>query len=77
MPITYDQFKAIDMRVGTIVAAEFFPKARKPAFKLKIDFGGEIGPFISQVLTLGFPDAEGKMVLMQPSKTIPNGGKLF
>lgn len=110
-PIAFDQFLAVDIRIGTIVAAEPFPEARKPAFKLTIDFGPtigvkrssaqitehytleelpgrqvaavvnfpprQIGPMISEVLTLGFPDAEGKVVLVQPSVPVPNGGRLF
>ncbi len=111
MTISYDQFAAIDIRVGTIVSAEPFPEARKPAFKLLIDFGAEIGrrkssaqitahytpetlvgrqvaavvnfpprqigPFMSEVLTLGFPDAEGEVVLISPTENVPNGGRLF
>ena len=109
--ISFDQFLAVDIRVGTIVAVEPFPEARKPALKLVIDFGAgigtkkssaqitqnyeasalvgrqvaavvnfpprQIGPVVSEVLTLGFPDADGKVVLMQPSKPVPNGGRLF
>ncbi len=109
--ITYDDFENVDIRVGTIVGVEPFPEARKPAFKLKIDFGGalgikkssaqitkhytvetllgrqvaavvnfpprQIGPFMSEVLTLGFPDADGGVVLIGPSQPVPNGGKLF
>jgi tRNA-binding protein len=101
----------VDVRVGTVVAAEPFPQARKPAFKLQIDFGPEIGvkkssaqitvhytpetlvgrqvaavvnfpprqigPFMSEVLTLGFPDANGAVVLIGPTLPVPNGGKLF
>jgi tRNA-binding protein len=109
--IGFDQFLAVDIRVGTIVEALPFPEARKPAYKLLIDFGPsigrkrssaqitehytleqlpgmqvaavvnfpprQIGPVMSEVLTLGFPDAEGKVVLVQPSKNVPNGGRLF
>ena len=111
MTISYDQFAAVDIRVGTIVSAEPFPEARKPAFKLRIDFGPEIGikkssaqitvhftpetlvgrqvaavvnfaprqigPFMSEVLTLGFPDANGEVVLIGPTTEVPNGGRLF
>jgi len=109
--IAFDQFLAVDIRVGTIVAAHPFPEARKPAYKLEIDFGPaigvkrssaqitehytleelpgrqvaavvnfpprQIGPMRSEVLTLGFPDADGKVVLVQPSHLVANGGRLF
>ena len=109
--ISVDQFAAVDIRVGQIVAAEAFPEARKPAFKLTIDFGPQvgtkqssaqitdhytleelpgrlvaavvnlpprqIGPFKSEVLTLGFPDADRKVVLVAPDKEVPIGGRLF
>ena len=109
--ITFDDWLKVDIRVGTIVAAEAFPEARKPAYKLTIDFGGaigrkrssaqitehytleelvgrqvaavvnfpprQIGPVKSEVLTLGFPDADGKVVLIGPSERVPNGGRLF
>ena len=109
--IAFDQFLAVDIRVGTIVAAEPFPQARKPAFKLTIDFGSavglkrssaqitvhyepvslvgrqvaavvnfaprQIGPFMSDVLILGFPDAEGAIVLVTPERPVPNGSRLF
>lgn len=109
--ISFDDFMKVDIRVGTIVSAEPFPQARKPAFKLLIDFGREIGvkkssaqitanyatdsltgrqvaavlnfpprqigPFMSEVLTLGFPDADGEVVLVAPTKAVPNGGRLF
>ncbi|PKP94044.1 MAG: tRNA-binding protein [Alphaproteobacteria bacterium HGW-Alphaproteobacteria-16] len=109
--IGFDQFLAVDIRVGTILSAEPFPEARKPAFKLTIDFGPvigvkkssvqitehytlddlpgrqvaavvnfpprQIGPMMSEVLTLGFPDAQGHVVLIAPSEPVPNGGRLF
>jgi tRNA-binding protein len=108
---TMEEFEALDIRVGTIVAAEPFPEARKPAIKLRIDFGAEIGvkrssaqitkyytpeevvgrqvlavvnfpprqigKFMSEVLTLGVPDAEGAVVMIRPDQAVPNGGKLF
>ena len=111
MTITFDDFQKVDIRVGTIVGVEAFPEARKPAFKLRIDFGPEIGvkktsaqvtkyytpetlmgrqvaavvnfpprqigPFMSEVLTLGFPDKDGAVVLIGPSLAVPDGGKLF
>lgn len=109
--IGFDQFLAVDIRVGQITRAEPFPEARKPAFKLWIDFGPilgvrtssaqitehyscaaligrriaavvnfaprQIGPFMSQVLTLGFPDAAGAVVLVAPDTDVPLGGRLF
>lgn len=111
MTISYDDFARVDIRVGTIIEAEPFPQARKPAFKLKVDFGAEIGikrssaqltvhyrpdtlvgrqvaavvnfpprqigPFMSEALVLGFPDAAGAVVLIGPERAVPNGGRLF
>lgn len=109
---TFDDFQKLDIRVGVIVQAEEFPQARKPAYKLTIDFGPEIGikrssaqitryyniadligkkvlgvvnfpprqigPFISEVLTLGVPDQEGNVILINPERPSEAivGGKL-
>ena len=109
--IGFDDFLKVDIRVGTIVAAEPLEGARKPALKLQIDFGPaiglrkssaqitrhyqpqelvgrqvaavlnfpprQIGKFMSEVLTLGFPDSQGEVVLIQPERGVPNGGRLF
>lgn len=109
--ISYDDFRKVDVRVGTIVAAEPYPEARRPAYKLTVDFGAEIGQkrssaqitkhytldelvgrqvaavvnfpkkqigkFMSEVLVLGFPDADGEVVLISPTLPVPNGGRLY
>ncbi len=110
-PLGFHEFERVDIRAGTIVEAEPFPEARKPAIKLRIDFGAtigikrssaqitkhytpeeligrqvmavvnfpprQIGPVMSEVLTLGFPDEEGQVVLAAIDIKVPNGGKLF
>lgn len=109
--IAFDDFMAVDIRVGTIVDAQPFPEARKPAIKLWVDFGAElgqrkssaqitahyapetligrqvmavvnfpprqIGKFMSEVLVLGVPDAEGAIVLLGPDQLVPNGARMF
>lgn len=109
--ITYADFEKVDIRIGTIRAAQPLDGARKPAIRLEVDFGPEIGvkkssaqltvhytpqelvgrqvaavvnfpprqigKFMSEVLTLGFPDGDGAVVLVVPDKAVPNGGKLF
>lgn len=108
--ITFADFEKVDIRLGTIAKAEAFPEARKPAFKLWIDFGPlgvkkssaqitelyeldalpgrrvaavvnfaprQIGPFMSEVLTLGFPDEDGRVALITIDRTAPDGVKLF
>ena len=109
--ISFDDFLKVDVRKGTVVKAEPFPEARKPAIKLWVDFGKEIGvkkssaqipkhytatsgigmgvmagvnfpprqigKFMSEILVLGVPDADGEVVLITPDKSVPNGGRLF
>lgn len=109
--ITFADFEKVDIRVGRIISAEDFPEARKPAYKLHIDFGPElgtkrssaqitklytkeelegtlvlavvnfpprqIGPFMSEVLTLGVPDENGDVVLIKPTSAVPPGSRMF
>ena len=109
--IVFADFQRVDIRVGRIIAADRFPEARKPAYRLQIDFGAEIGvrkssaqlthhyttdelvgrlvlavvnfpprqigPFMSEVLTLGVPDESGHVVLAVPDRAVPPGGRLF
>ncbi|MBM86202.1 MAG: tRNA-binding protein [Rhodospirillaceae bacterium] len=111
MTINFDDFLKIDVRVGTILEAQPFPEARRPAYKLWVDFGIElgvkktsaqitkyyqidtlpgrqvaavvnfpikqIGKFMSEILVLGFPDADGEVVLICIDQPVPNGGRLF
>lgn len=109
--ITFDDFLKVDIRVGRIVRAEPYPEARKPAIKLWVDFGDElgekkssaqitkyytpeeligrevmavvnfpprqIGKFMSEILVLGVPDADGEVVLLRPDQDVPIGARLF
>ena len=110
-PLSYAEFERVDIRVGRVVAVDDFPEARKPAYKLRIDFGGDIGvkkssaqatkhytkeallnrlvvavvnfppkqigPYMSEVLTLGVPDGDGGVVLLIPERDVPLGGRMF
>jgi tRNA-binding protein len=110
-PLSYAEFQRVDIRVGRVVEVEDFPAARKPAYKLLIDFGPaigirkssaqvtrhytkeqlldrrivavvnfppkQIGPFMSEVLTLGVPDEDGEVVLLVPDRDVPIGGRMF
>jgi tRNA-binding protein len=109
--LSYAEFLRVDIRVGRVVAVDDFPEARKPAFKLRIDFGGalgvkkssaqatahyskesllnrlvvavvnfppkQIGPYMSEVLTLGVPDEAGEVVLLLPERDVPLGSRMF
>jgi tRNA-binding protein len=108
--IDFEDFMKVDIRVGRITSVEDFPEARKPAWKLRIDFGPElgekrssaqitnytreelegslvvavvnfparqIGPVLSEVLTLGVPDEEGRVILLRPDSEVPLGGRMF
>lgn len=110
-PIDFNDFLKVDIRVGTVIRVEPFPEARRPAYKLWVDFGEvigikktsaqltahyrtddligrqvaavtnfpakQIGPVMSEILVLGFPDEDGEVVLVGPERTVPNGGRLF
>ena len=109
--ISFADFERVDIRVGTVIQAEPYPEARKPAIKLWVDFGAEIGvkktsaqltvhytpqallgrqvaavvnfpprqigKFMSEILVLGMPDAQGAVVLLAPDQIVPNGGRMF
>lgn len=110
-PIGFADFQKVEIRVGTVVRAEPYPEARRPALKIWVDFGPaigqrktsaqltrhytpetlvgrqvaavlnfppkQIGKFMSEILVLGFPDAEGEVVLVTPERAVPNGGRLY
>jgi tRNA-binding protein len=110
-PLSYAEFDRVDVRVGRVIEVLDFPEARKPAYKLRIDFGPEIGikkssaqatkhyskddllnhhviavvnfppkqigPYLSEVITLGVPDGDGGVVLLIPERDVPIGGRMF
>jgi tRNA-binding protein len=110
-PLSWAELQRVDIRVGRIVEVRDFPEARKPAYKLRIDFGPaigvkqssaqatrhyakqdllnrlvvavvnfppkQIGPYMSEVLTLGLPDGDGEVVLLVPERDVPIGGRMF
>jgi tRNA-binding protein len=110
-PLSYAEFERVEIRVGRVVDVQDFPEARKPAYKLRIDFGPQIGvkkssaqatarytkaelldslvvavvnfppkqigPYMSEVLTLGVPDSEGAVILIRPERDVPVGGRMF
>jgi len=109
-PLSYAEFDRVDIRVGRVVDVQDFPEARKPAYRLRIDFGPlgirkssaqatkhyskadlldrlvvavvnfppkQIGPYMSEVLTLGVPDGEGGVVLLVPERDVPLGGRMY
>ena len=109
-PLSYAEFDRVDIRVGRVVDVQDFPEARKPAYRLRIDFGPlgirkssaqatkhyskadlldrlvvavvnfppkQIGPYMSEVLTLGVPDGEGGVVLLVPEREVPLGGRMY
>ena len=111
MTIDFDDFLKVDIRVGTVIEVEPYPEARRPAYKLRVDFGEEIGvkrssaqitrhytpetltgtqvvavvnfppkqigKVMSEILVLGLPDENGEVVLIQPSRPVPNGGRMY
>jgi len=111
MTLSFDDFLKVDIRVGTVIEAEPFPEARRPAYRLRVDFGPEIGvrktsaqvtghytldqlkgrqvaavvnfppkqigKFMSEVLVLGIPDADGEVVLLGVDQDVPNGGRMY
>lgn len=110
-PIEWEDFERVEIRVGTIVGAEEFPRARKPLYRLTIDFGPDVGTrrsaaglparyaldelrgrqvlavlnlgvrniagFESECLTLGVPDSDGEPIVLEPTRKVPDGGRLF